>query len=288
MNMKNDFFEVSETMSKSGPMSIKELGNFKSYKDVLDFVPRSVWDINARTKEIKEMFVDDLEKHTCKRTESGCAVSIIQKYSVFNPLLGMNILKIYSNINDVVLDPFAGRDRALITNYMERHYIGYEISPKTFTQLNDKIKNWKYRNDSYNIDLYNSDGTKLEKTTECVDFIFSCPPYWNKEIYEDVSGQISSMKNINDWKNAIYNCGLNCKRLLKSGKYVAIVISDIRNKSKFIPLHSHWIEEFENAGLVIKDVIINKTNPMNYAGINGYLRNKIMWKTHEYVLIFKK
>ena len=102
---------------------IKELGEFKSYKDVLDFVPRSVWEINGRTKEIKELFVDDVEKHTCVR-EDGYATSINQKFSVFNPTLGINILKIWSKVGDRVIDPFAGRDRAIITNYMDRHYIG--------------------------------------------------------------------------------------------------------------------------------------------------------------------
>ena len=45
----------------------KQLGGFDSYKEVIDFVPRSVWEINSRTKIIKEMFEDDLEKHTCER-----------------------------------------------------------------------------------------------------------------------------------------------------------------------------------------------------------------------------
>lgn len=99
------FFEDCELKTK------KELGDFKSYKEVLDFFPRSVWEINSRSKEIKQIFEDDLEKHTCERTENGIPISIHQKLSVFNPNLGINILKIWSNVGDNVIDPFSGRDR---------------------------------------------------------------------------------------------------------------------------------------------------------------------------------
>lgn len=270
---------------------IKELGKFSSYKEVLEFVPRSVWEINSRSKEAKEIFEDDLEKHSCERTEDGYAVKIKQKFSVFNPQLGMSILKIWSNVGDQVLDPFAGRDRALITNYFDRHYTGFEISPKTFAQLQNKARNWKYRNDKYKINLFNGDGINLA-TIACpdnfYDFAFSCPPYWDKEKYESVSGQLSDIKSEEGWRRSISVLAFNLSKKLKSGKFAAFVIADIRKKGELIPLSSHFIEEFRKSGLwKLKDLVVNKTNPMNCSGINGFLRNRIMWKTHEYVIVFQ-
>lgn len=266
-----------------------ELGNFKSYKEVLDFVPRSVWECNSRNKEIKEIFEDDLEKHTCKRTNEGYAVKIKQKFSVFNPTLGMNILKIWSNDNDIVLDPFSGRDRALICNYYNRNYIGYEISNKTYLGLIEKISKWKYINNNYNIKIYNDDGINLKHTHDgSVDFIFSCPPYWDKEKYETCDGQISDISTREQWSSTIKQCANNCFNKLKNGKYAAFILADIRRKGRLVSLHTDWINAFEAAGFFLKDIVINKTNPMNCSGINGFLRNKIMWKTHEYILVFKK
>ena len=266
-----------------------EIREFKSYKEVLDFVPRSVWDINSRTSEIKQLFEDDVDKHLCMRTDSGYAVNITQKFSIFNPLLGMNILKIWSNNNDIVLDPFAGRDRALICNFMNRHYVGYEISKQTFDKVNSKIKMWKNLNDNFSISMFNSDGVLLNNTKDnSVDFVFSCPPYWDKEKYESCEGQISDIKTEIEWKQSIKECAINCFRVLKPNKYSAFVIADIRKKGALIPLHSHWIDGFLSAGFLLKDIVVNKTNPINCSGINGYLRNRIMWKTHEYVLVFKK
>lgn len=265
----------------------KQLGVFTSYKDVVDFVPRSVWNINSRTKEIKELFEDDLEKHVCKRNE-GYAVAIEQKFSVFNPHLGIEILKIWSNIGDRVIDPFAGRDRALITNFMDRHYTGFEISKKTFNQVEKKIKAWKHLNKKFECKMINGDGTDLFRLDpDSFDFCYSCPPYWSKEKYESCKGQLSDIKTEKEWREAISRTAVSLRVVLKKNAYAVFVIADIRDKGRMIPLHSHWIEEFISDGWNLKDIIINQTNPMNCSGINGFLKNRIMWKTHEYVLVFK-
>lgn len=266
----------------------KQLGVFTSYKDVVDFVPRSVWNINSRTKEIKELFEDDLEKHTCKRN-GGYAVAIEQKFSVFNPHLGIEILKIWSNIGDRVIDPFAGRDRALITNFMDRRYTGFEISKKTFNQVEKKIKAWKHLNKKFECKMINGDGTELGgMEDESFDFCFSCPPYAFREKYQSVPGQISDMKYPDEWMNALDRTATSVYKKLKHNTYCVFVIADIRHKKKVLPLHCDLIVQFLNRGFNLQDVIINQTNPMNCSGINGFLRNKIMWKTHEYIICFKK
>ena len=266
---------------------IKELGIFKSYKEVMDYFPRSVIEINGRAKWIKEMFVDDLEKHICGRTDGGVPISINQKLSVFNPALGMEILKVWSKVGDKVIDPFAGRDRAIITNFMERHYTGYEISPLTYKATKKKITAWKHRNKAYTIDYKKGDGIWLSgEEPATYDFCYSCPPYWNKEKYESVKGQLSDMTYA-DWKSSILNLAENLKPLLKKDAYAVFVIADIRDKGEMLSLHSDWIYAFKQEGWKLHDTIINRTNPINVSGINGYLRNRFFMKSHEYLLVFK-
>jgi len=268
----------------------KQLGKFKSYKDVLDFFPRSIWEINSRTKELKEIFTDeDVDKVSCIRTpEFKYPVKTKAGFSVFNPRVGINILKIWSNIGDKVIDPFGGRDRALITNYMDRHYTGYEISKKTVDNTMKKIINWKHKNKKYNMNIILGDGTTLEKEKEnTFDFCYTCPPYWFKEKYESTQGQLSDIKNENEWLDSINRTGKNLKRVMKKDKYIVIITGDIRYKKKLIPLHSQWIQEFEKNNLFLKDIIILRTYPITFVGVNGYLRNRIMQKSHEYILVFK-
>lgn len=266
---------------------IKELGAFKSYKEVMDYFPRSVIEINGRAKWIKEMFVDDLDKHTCDRTKDGIPISINQKLSVFNPALGMEILKVWSKVGDNVIDPFAGRDRALITNFMERNYHGYEISPKTYKVTTKKITKWKHLNKSYSINYEMGDGVYLLNTpNDTYDFCYSCPPYWNKEKYEPVQGQVSDMSYV-EWICAIERLAKNLKLKLKKNAYAVFVIADIRDKGQMVSLHTDWIMGFKKAEWALHDIIINKTNPINVSGINGYLRNRFFMKSHEYLLVFK-
>ena len=253
----------------------------------MSYFPRSVIEINGREKWVKEMFVDDLDKHTCKRSEGGIPVSIKQRLSVFNPLLGMEILKVWSKVGDRVIDPFAGRDRALITNFMERHYSGYEISPKTFKATTKKILRWKHLNKNYSIDYELGDGTKLEQSKpDYYDFCYSCPPYAFKEKYESVDGQISDMGYV-EWIKSIERLATNLKLKLKKGSYAVFVIADIRDQGEMLPLHVDWITGFKKVGWKLHDTVINKTNPINVSGINGYLRRGFFMKSHEYLLVFK-
>lgn len=170
---------------------------------------------------------------------------------------------------------------------MDRNYTGYEISPNTFYQLKEKVAKWKYINNNFDIELFNYDGTLLNQSKDSqFDFCYSCPPYWFKEKYESVKGQLSDCNEF-EWKKAIDTLAINLHRKLKVGSYCVFVIADIRHNKKLIPLHCDFIQSFLMCGFSLKDIVINKTNPMQVSGINGFLRNKITLKSHEYVLVFK-
>ncbi len=88
----------------------------------------------------------------------------------------------------------------------------------------------------------------------------------------------------------VYN---ECYRVLRSSKFMVIVIRDIRRRGLTIPLGAETIKLCQRAGFKVFDIIINKTYPPSFwqlnrakkdqeRGINHPLRN------HEYVLVFKK
>ena len=45
-----------------------------------------------------------------------------------------NIINFFTSKNNIILDPFAGRTRATISNYLGRKYIGFELTEKYFPQ----------------------------------------------------------------------------------------------------------------------------------------------------------
>lgn len=210
--------------------------------------------------------------------------------SKFNPTVAENILNFWSEPNDIILDPFAGRTRALITSLKDRKYIGFEISKKAVDVIKDLIKENKkdikisptiYHDDSFNMDDYN-----LPK----VDFIFSCPPYFNLEKYESCNGQLSDIKKYSQFLERYEQILNKSVQYLKKDKYCALVIGDFRIRGKFHTFHIDTINLMEKLGMKLHDIVILQSVTWDFAvrRFGGIKKHKMTAKVHEYLLVFKK
>jgi len=82
----------------------------------------------------------------------------------------------------------------------------------------------------------------------CADLIFTCPPFWNIETYEDVEGELSHYRTYNEFLERIQIAGANCYRILKPGGFCVWVVADFR-KDGFKVFHRDVLDIFEKSGL---------------------------------------
>ncbi|WP_010648847.1 hypothetical protein [Oceanobacillus massiliensis] len=86
---------------------------------------------------------------------------------------------------------------------------------------------------------------------------------------------------------------LECARVIKPEKYMAIVVSDFRNKSEFISFHSDLIQQL-NKNRVNDDYILTlqgvKALMQNHKSLlpYGYPFAYVENIHHQYILIFRK
>ena len=144
--------------------------------------------------------------------------------------------------------------------------------------------------------------------------IFS-PPYWNalhepaknpncfsaqfsKEknlpgAYSDTKENLGNRQYYPNYLGEMFKVYSECFRILNPGKYMVVVVKDIRRNWLTIPLGADTIKLCQAVGFKVFDVIINKMYFPSFwhlsrakkdqeKGINHPLR------THEYVLVFKK
>ena len=212
-----------------------------------------------------------------------------KNFSEFNPTVAENIINFWSEEGDIILDPFAGRTRALISTLKNRRYIGFEISKEAYNVNNNIIyENIEgemipklFNDDSFNIDKYS-----IPK----VDMIFTCPPYHNIEKYESLDGQLSDIKDYNEFLERYkLILGKSCN-LLKENKYLAIVVGDFRKRGKYYHFHSDTIRVLEEIGLKLHDVVVIQSVSFDIANkrFGGLKKYKMTSKVHEYLLVFKK
>jgi len=210
-------------------------------------------------------------------------------FSEFNPMIAENIINFWSKEGDLILDPFAGRTRGIISALKLRKYIGFEISEEVYNKTSKEIETWEleefFKPEIYNTDSINIDLFGLPK----VDLIFSCPPYWNIEKYESCEGQLSDIRDYHQFLDKYKQIMEKSVSYLKKEGYLALVVGDFRIKKKYYPFHCDNIKIMQELGLKLHDIIILQSVTFDIANrrFGSHKKYKFTSKIHEYLLIFK-
>ncbi|MCH1612189.1 MAG: class I SAM-dependent methyltransferase [Flavobacteriales bacterium] len=210
--------------------------------------------------------------------------------SIFDPTLCELMYNWYIPKNGKILDPFAGGSvRGIVAEELGYKYTGIDISK---TQVNAN----KLQSDKPNW-IVGDSRKVLDDITDEYDFIFTCPPYHDLEIYSDNPRDISNMsyQKFLTSLNSILNKSVS---KLKDNRFVGIVISEIRDSSStrnykigkyrgFVP---SVIEMCEKMGLsYYNDIILYNSQHQASRVANTYFgRNKKVASVHQNVLIFVK
>ena len=251
--------------------------------DKYGFTPKSIWYLK-KDKTLALFTRDSIGADTYAQ---GAPLS------EFNPVVAKKIIAYWSRPGDKVLDPFAGRTRLIVANNMRRHYTGYEISPRVYEYLKDRMeKQTRLKTTKTPYTLHNKD-CRLMEYEEVFDLVFTCPPYWDVEDYnklykENIRGQMGSIHTYEDFIVAYTQAIQKIYVATKRGGFVVWVVNDIRRNKKLIPFHSDTIRVFNSVGFDYHDCIINELNSLSLQGLGNCEKQRYTAKCHEYILVFKK
>ena len=150
------------------------------------------------------------------------------------------------------------------------------------------------------IRIERGDARKLSLKNNSVDFILSHPPYLGAIDYTNIFQlenlmlendnklidvndiSTTSMKNYLDSMQKVFD---EMHRVLKPGKFMAVVIGDNRKDGNIQPTFSYFIQDATSRlGLELKDIFVWVTK--GKAGMNVKRRGNFI--DHNYILIFKK
>ena len=169
--------------------------------------------------------------------------------SILDSCLAELMIKWFTEKEFKTFDPFAGDTVfGFISAFMDRPFEGIELRKEQaeFNQLQCNINNLnaKYICDSSeNMDKYIKNESK--------DFIFSCPPYADLEVYSDLEDDLSTLSHEDFFK--MYSKILqNTYNKLKNDRFAVIVTSEVRNKKgEYIQLVGKTIDLMVKAGYIL-------------------------------------
>ncbi|TAK94643.1 hypothetical protein EPO05_06030, partial [Patescibacteria group bacterium] len=141
-------------------------------------------------EEFEEKFLDQmLASTTVQTTDAGGLLS------VFDPVLCEVMYKWFCPTKGSILDPFSGGStRGVVASFLDYKYYGIDLSEKQVKANQeqalkilpaDKQPTW-IRGNSLDMD-------SLLPADLKVDFIFSCPPYFDYEVYTDDPADLSNV-----------------------------------------------------------------------------------------------
>jgi DNA modification methylase len=208
--------------------------------------------------------------------------------SVFDPSLCEVIYHWFVPNGGKILDPFAGGSvRGIVAGYLGYEYTGIEIRPE---QVASNVEQSNEIAPSVPPNWIIGDSDKILDVIEgSFDFVFSCPPYGDLEVYSDIEGDISNMAYpmfLNTYRSIIKK---SCN-LLKSGGYACFVVGEFRDKhGNYVGFVPDTIRAFIDAGLSYYNEAI-LLNPVASASMraNGNMKSQKLVKIHQNVLVFKK
>ena len=209
--------------------------------------------------------------------------------SIFDPVLCEILYKWFVPEGGTILDPFCGGSvRGIVANYSGYHYTGIDIRQEQIDSNKEQAETI-LSSDNQPIYYVGDSNKVLDNIDDKFDFVFSCPPYADLEVYSDLDGDISNMK-YDDFMVAYTSIiGKSCK-LLKDGGYACFVVGEVCDKKgNYIGFVPDTINAFKSCGMKYYNEVIFATSLASAAiRANGNMKSKKVVKVHQNILVFRK
>ena len=209
--------------------------------------------------------------------------------SIFDPALCEVLYHWFCNDGGEILDPFAGGSvRGIVANYLGYKYTGIDIRQEQINSNREQAIKILEANNQPNWYVGDS-GKVLSEFNKQYDFVFSCPPYANLEVYSDLDGDISNMP-YNEFMKAYESIISESCKLLKSGGYGCFVIGEVRDKKgNYIGFVPDTIRAFQKCGMDYynEGILLNAIASASMRAA-GNMKTQKLVKVHQNILVFKK
>ncbi len=213
--------------------------------------------------------------------------------SIFDPVLCELAYRWFSPKGGTVVDPFAGGSvRGIVAAKLGREYLGCDLRQEQVdanrAQAHDLCKDgvspiW-HCGDSRELDVHFKDVR--------ADFIFSCPPYADLEVYSDDPRDLSTLE-YELFRDAYHEIIEKAVGLLKQDRFACFVVGEVRRKGKggfYRGFVYDTIRAFEDAGAKFYNelILVTAVGSLAIRTARPFIAARKVGKTHQNVLVFCK
>ena len=234
---------------------------------------------------------DGMLKHMAMLAEKAGGGKLASE-SIFDPVLCEIMYRWFCPSGGRILDPFAGGSvRGLVAGKLGFKYTGIDLRDEQIAANREQIsiagKNppeW-ICGDSLQMDSF------LPPDYKC-NFVFSCPPYADLEVYSDRPEDLSNM-GYDGFKKAYAGIIAKACARLEDDSFAAFVVGEARQKvdgGAYYGIIPDTIRAFEDAGLRYYDemVLVTQIAAKALTVAEGFVKSRKIGKVHQNILVFVK
>lgn len=234
-----------------------------------------------------------IRDHEWQREHLGGVQAPEESYgtSVFDPVLCELAYRWFCPPTGTVFDPFAGGSvRGIVAAKLGRRYTGIDLSARQIAAnieqaqmiVPDALPTW-HVGDS-------RDARSIVGDAAPFDFVFSCPPYADLEIYSDDPRDLSTMP-YDEFLTAYRDIIATAVDLLADDRFACFVVGDVRDRrGLYRNFVSDTIDAFHRAGarLYNEAILVTAVGSLPIRVGRQFESARKLGKTHQNVLVFVK
>lgn len=214
--------------------------------------------------------------------------------SVFDPVLTEICYRWFCPKGGSILDPFGGGStRGLVATALGYEYVGIEIREEQISINEIQAKRMGLNpvwicGDSGDIEKL----IPVDKFNLKFDMLFTCPPYYNLEVYSDDDEDASTIHDYESFINWYANLFSKCINLLADDRFVVLVVGELRDKET--GLYYNFVGDtariMMDLGLKYYNeaILITPIGSLPIRTGKQFRRNRKLGKGHQNVLFFFK
>lgn len=208
------------------------------------------------------------------------------------PEVVRNLILRYSSESDTLLDPMiGGGTTAIEAKILNRHIICSDVNDKALERTRASLA-FEVENNSWQR-VVKCDARNLSGIgDESVDFVLTHPPYADIIKYSEgkLNNDLSNIHDIDRFVDEMEKVARELYRVLRRGKYCAILIGDTRRNKMYQPIAYKVMDRFIKAGFQLKEDIIKRQFNCKATGfwVKKSKESNFLLIMHEHIFVFLK
>ncbi|HRH30854.1 MAG TPA: DNA methyltransferase [Candidatus Paceibacterota bacterium] len=208
------------------------------------------------------------------------------------PEVVRNLILRYSKEGDHLLDcMIGGGTTAIEAKILNRHITCIDVNEEALERTRKSLEFEVDNNSKQRIVKGDARDMSFIKDNE-IDFILTHPPYADIIKYSDgkIKEDISGIHDIDTFVDEIEKVSKELYRVLKPGKFCAILMGDTRRNKMYQPLAFKVMERFLKSGFVLKEDIIKRQFNCKATGfwVKKSKEANFLLIMHEHLFVFQK